>query len=315
MVSSSQHHYTSSVSTDPDVTLERDTVDVKRPSKSPAKHPPEVTIHLLRSITSTTTCLIVHLCKKRRSIYNWNPGPRRGKEGASKMEIAGKWHVITLLEAIEYVDHEFFTFRFHVTHYGGCAVLFNKDSFYLEIKVKCVYFHGARRELPGKVMEGDQGWILQGVLSRASFRRQPLSGQKIFTVLSLYISNVYTNQRRISKKFILIIRAVMLGEHVDLIAGDVNGTAWRCSSRINISTIEEAFADCASPMPPGPTPLWGPRSVPSCWARGCGFLEPRESDQYRKARLHGALPAWRKLPPRDMASPRLRRLAQRSMRS
>ena len=32
--------------------------------------------------------------QKRRSIYNWNPGPRRGKEDAFEKQIAGKWHVI-----------------------------------------------------------------------------------------------------------------------------------------------------------------------------------------------------------------------------
>ena len=57
------------------------------------------------------------------------------------------------------------------------------------------------------------------------------------------------------KAHILTIRAVMLGGRVDLVAGDFNGTAWRCSNKNNISTIEEAFADCALPTPPGPTPL------------------------------------------------------------
>ena len=61
--------------------------------------------------------------QKRPSIYNWNPGPRRGKEGASEKQIAGKWHVITLQESIEHVDHDIPTNRFHVTHYGGCAIL------------------------------------------------------------------------------------------------------------------------------------------------------------------------------------------------
>ena len=32
-------------------------------------------------------------------------------------------------KAIENVDHELLTNRFHVTHYGGCAVVFNKDTF------------------------------------------------------------------------------------------------------------------------------------------------------------------------------------------
>ena len=59
--------------------------------------------------------------QKRLSIYNWNPGPRRGREGAIEKQIAGKWHTITLQEAIEYVDYELLTNRFHVTHHGGCA--------------------------------------------------------------------------------------------------------------------------------------------------------------------------------------------------
>ena len=43
-------------------------------------------------------------------------------------------------------------------------------------------------------------------------------------------------------------------------------TVWRRSNRNNISTIEEAFADCALPTPPGPAPLWGPGSIPNNWA-------------------------------------------------
>ena len=54
-------------------------------------------------------------------------------------QIAGKWHVITLQEAIEYVDHDILTNRFHVTHYGGCAVLFNKDTFNLDIEVRSAW--------------------------------------------------------------------------------------------------------------------------------------------------------------------------------
>ena len=34
--------------------------------------------------------------QKRLSIYNWNPGPRRIREGAIEKQIAGKWHLITL---------------------------------------------------------------------------------------------------------------------------------------------------------------------------------------------------------------------------
>ena len=75
----------------------------------------------------------------------------------------------------------------------------------------------------------------------------------------------------------LTVRTVMLQEHVDLVAGDFNGAAWRCpcgSDRRLISIIEEAFADTNLPMPPGTTPLWGPGGVPGEWADVCGFLKP-----------------------------------------
>ena len=104
-----------------------------------------------------------------------------------------------------------------------------------------------------------------------------------------YLLTISTPKKRcIAKKLILTIRAVMLGEDVDLVADDFNGTAWRCSNGNNISTIEEAFADCALPTPLGPTPLRRPGSIPGCWADVCGFLKPPESDQYWKVRLHVA---------------------------
>ena len=36
----------------------------------------------------------------------------------------------------------------------------------------------------------------------------------------------------------------------------INGAAWRRDNSNSISIIEEAFADCALPMPAGPTPWW-----------------------------------------------------------
>ena len=80
--------------------------------------------------------------------------------------------------------------------------------------------------------------------------------------MSPHINNTFAKKRGIGKKRILTIRAVMLEEHVDVVAGDFNGAAWRRdTSASSISIIEEAFADCALPMPPGPTPLWGPGAV------------------------------------------------------
>ena len=146
--------------------------------------------------------------QKRLSIYNWNPGPRRGKEDAFEKQIAGRWHVITLQESSEFVDHDIITGRFHVTHYGECAILFNKDTFHPNIDVKSIYLHDTRRDLPDQVMEGEQGWVMQGILSCASFRRPPLSGRETFTVLSLHVGNICAKKRGIAKKLILTIRAI-----------------------------------------------------------------------------------------------------------
>ena len=95
-------------------------------------------------------------------------------------------------------------------------MLFNKDTF-SDVMVKSIYLHDTRRVLPEKVMEGDSGWVLQGVLSRSFLRRQPPNGQKTFTVVSLHISNIHAKKRGIRKKLVLTIRAVMLDEKVDLV--------------------------------------------------------------------------------------------------
>ena len=118
--------------------------------------------------------------QKRLSIYNWNPGLRRVKEDVFVKQIACKWHIITTQEASECVDNDILTKRFHVTHDGGCAVLFSEDTFCPDIQVKSIYFHDTRRGIPDQVVEGGQEWVMQGVPSRASFRRTPLSCLKIF---------------------------------------------------------------------------------------------------------------------------------------
>ena len=101
---------------------------------------------------------------------------------------------------------------------------------------------------------------------------QPVTKES--SLLSLHINNVYAQKRGIAKKIILAVRALMISQDIDLVAGDFNGAAWRCRSRDGLSSIEGAFADCALPTPPGSTPLWGPGSIPNSWADVCGFLKP-----------------------------------------
>ena len=174
------------------------------------------------------------------------------------MHIAGKWHIITLQEAIEYFEQEFLTSHFCVTHFGGCAVLFNKDTFHSDIKVTSVYLHDTRDGQQHVVREGQSGWVLQAVISRASFRRQPRNGKSFFPTMPLHINNQFAKKRGIGKKLLLKVRTVLL-ESMWMVAGDLNGAAWRrpCGSdRRLTSIIEEAFANTNLPVPPGPTPLW-----------------------------------------------------------
>ena len=71
------------------------------------KHKTEDTPHPILNIALTTKCLIGYAGVRRLSILSWNPGPRRGKDGAMERHIAVKWHIIALQEAIEYIQHEY----------------------------------------------------------------------------------------------------------------------------------------------------------------------------------------------------------------
>ena len=87
---------------------------------------------------------------------------------------------------------------------------------------------------------------------------------KKFSLSCLCTSTTTPKKRGLGKKLLLAVRATMQEEHVDLVAGDFNGAAWRQSKGNNIqptSILEDAFADTDFPMPPGPTPLWSPGAV------------------------------------------------------
>ena len=55
----------------------------------------------------------------------------------------------------------------------------------------------------------------------------------------------YLFQENITKKINRTLRAIMIYQDVVLVAGDFNGTAWRCCSRDNLSTVAEVVAHCA----------------------------------------------------------------------
>ena len=98
--------------------------------------------------------------------------------------IAGTWHIIALHEAIEYLQRDCLTNHFYITHFAGCAVLFNKDTFHSDVQVNSVCIHYTRSGQEQVVKEGQSDWVLQAVISRASFRRIPRNGKSYFTMMS-----------------------------------------------------------------------------------------------------------------------------------
>ena len=162
----------------------------------------------------------------RISILSWNSGPRRGTPGAIEKHIAGKWHIIEVQEAIEYLQHDSLTNHFHISHHAGCAVLFNKDTFYPDVGVSSVYIHDTKNGLQQVIREGEAGWVFQAVVSRAAFRRVPRDSKPYFTMMSLHINNHYAKKRGIAKHLLLAVHTVMHQEQVDMVAGDFNGDAW-----------------------------------------------------------------------------------------
>ena len=111
VVSSSQDRHTTWVKADPDVILERHVVDVQKAveeyREAAVRRQESTTLEYFFDTNVPNRSSV----QKRLSIYNWNPRPRRGKEGAIEKQIAGTWHIITLQEAIDYVDHELRTNR------------------------------------------------------------------------------------------------------------------------------------------------------------------------------------------------------------
>ena len=127
IVSSGTDQFTAWVKMNPDEVLVHHMVDVQKATADfheASERRPATSSHTNRANKHFETRSLV---QKRLSIDNWKTGPRRGKEDAFEKHIAGRWHVLTLQEASEYVDHDILTGRFHVTHNAACAILFNKE--------------------------------------------------------------------------------------------------------------------------------------------------------------------------------------------
>ena len=89
-------------------------------------------------------------------------------------------------------------------------------------------------------------------------------------MFSLHISNISAQNKGIAKKLILSLRAIMVSQEVDLVAGDLMVPHGGTAGKDNLSTSDEAFMDSILPSPPGPSlhcgdlgPFWtnGRKSV------------------------------------------------------
>ena len=146
--------------------------------------------------------------------------------------------------------------------------MFNKDTFFSDIKVSSFYLHDTRACEKYKMTEGESGWAMQGVVSKAAFRRQPRHGSCLCTSTTTLPKSAPSG-RSFFSKFALSCR---------MSTGDFNGASWRQSS---------GNSPQPTPMPPAPAPLWCPGAVPGEWADVCGLIKLPNSHDVWKIRLHG----------------------------
>ena len=90
-VSFIRDRFTTRVKADPNDTLERHTVDFRKAfaeyrEASVRKQEAPAQEYFFDSIVPKRSSV-----QKEPSVYNWNPGSRRGEEGAIEKQIAGKW--------------------------------------------------------------------------------------------------------------------------------------------------------------------------------------------------------------------------------
>ena len=129
--------------------------------------------------------------------------------------------------------------------------MFNKDTFHPDMKVTFVYLHDTRDGQQHVVREEQSGWVLQAVISRASFQRLPRNGKSFFTMMSSHINNQFAKKRGIGKKLLLTVRTVMLEEHT-VPPGAAHAAVTDDSPALlkKLSLVRTYWCQ------PGPTPLW-----------------------------------------------------------
>ena len=148
IVSSGTDQFTAWVKMDPHEVLVRHIVDVQKATadfREASEMRPATSSQTNRFNKNISNRSPV---QKRLSIFNWNPGPDAEKKMPSKSRLQAGGMSLPCRKHLNMSIHDILTGRFHVTHYAGCAILFNKDTFYTNIDVKSIYLHDTGRDLP-----------------------------------------------------------------------------------------------------------------------------------------------------------------------
>ena len=202
----------------------------------------------------------------RISILSWSPGPRRGRGTPvllrNKLRVNGT--LLLCKNPLNSCSTNTLPTHFYVSHFAGCAILYNKDTISSDLLGSSVYIHD-RKSGQHVVKEGQ---VLQAVISRGMVRRTLRDGNPHFTMMSRHINNSYAKKRGIAKNVPVAVRTAV--QQVDMVAGDFTGAAWRRKrgeSQQCVSTIEEAFADTNLLVPwTALHPCGGHGGVPDEWS-------------------------------------------------
>ena len=197
-----------------------------------------------------------------------------------------KWHIVTLQEASDFVEHDILHVRFHVTHCAGCAILFNKDTFYPDISVKSIYLHDTRRDVQDQVVEREQGWVCKVFFHVPHFVEQQ-SGVKNSLLLSLHFSNIYAKKNRQKSH-------PDSSRHYDF-SGSWLSSRWFQWNDLTMSQPPTISALLLKPLLTapcqrhrGPHHCGDPSPIPNNWADVCGFFKFPGSQRLWRVSKHGA---------------------------
>ena len=121
---------------------------------------------------------------------------------------------------------------------------------------------------------------MQGVLLRASFRCPPLSGQENYGVVSTFQQH-FCQEEGIANKLITTIRAIMIGQQIDVIPMALRGdVAAETTSVLSMTPVQNAA---------GPQHCGNLVRFRTTGADGSGFLKTPGSDRCWRVRMHGTI--------------------------